>query len=74
VVRSWNEFILAALIYWAMKEGACSEQSARMTAMDAASKNACESLFSWIRVIVLMHSANLPCYFNMLGALGRSSG
>ena len=40
VLRSYNEFALASLIYYAMKEGACSEQSSRMTAMDAASKNA----------------------------------
>jgi len=40
VLRSYNEYQLASLIFFAMKEGACSEQSARMTAMDAASKNA----------------------------------
>ena len=40
VIRSYNEFALASLLYYAMKEGACSEQSSRMTAMDAASKNA----------------------------------
>lgn len=44
VVRSYNEFALASLIYFAMKEGACSEQSSRMTAMDAASKNAGEMI------------------------------
>lgn len=40
VLRSFHEMSLANLIYYAMKEGACSEQSSRMTAMDAASKNA----------------------------------
>lgn len=40
VVRSYNEFTLASLVFFAMKEAQCSEQSARMTAMDAASKNA----------------------------------
>lgn len=40
VLKSYNEFSLASLIMFAMKEGACSEQSSRMTAMDAASKNA----------------------------------
>ena len=40
VTQSYMEYSLASLIYYAMKEGACSEQSARMTAMDAASKNA----------------------------------
>lgn len=40
VMRSFHEISLANLIFFAMKEGACSEQSSRMTAMDAASKNA----------------------------------
>ena len=40
VLRCYHEITLANLIFHAMKEGACSEQSARMTAMDAASKNA----------------------------------
>ncbi|RUS82125.1 hypothetical protein EGW08_010099 [Elysia chlorotica] len=44
VLRCYNEFSLASLIMFAMKEGACSEQSSRMTAMDAASKNAGEMI------------------------------
>jgi len=44
VLRSYNEFALASLIYFTLKEGACSEQSARMTAMDSASKNAGEMI------------------------------
>ena len=40
VVKSYNEFTLASLIFFALKESQCSEQSARMTAMDSASKNA----------------------------------
>ena len=40
VLQCYNEFSLASLIYFALKEGAASEQSSRMTAMDAASKNA----------------------------------
>ncbi|KAH9510219.1 hypothetical protein Btru_043790 [Bulinus truncatus] len=44
VLKSYNEFSLASLILFAMKEGACSEQSSRMTAMDAASKNAGEMI------------------------------
>ncbi|CAG5136253.1 unnamed protein product [Candidula unifasciata] len=44
VLKSYNEFSLASLIMFAMKEGACSEQSSRMTAMDAASKNAGEMI------------------------------
>jgi F-type H+-transporting ATPase subunit gamma len=40
VVKSYLEYSLASLIYYAMKEAACSEQSSRMSAMDNASKNA----------------------------------
>lgn len=42
VLQSYNEFALASLLYYTMKEGAASEQSSRMTAMDSASKNAGE--------------------------------
>lgn len=44
VLLCYNEFSLASLILFAMKEGACSEQSSRMTAMDSASKNAGEMI------------------------------
>merc|ERR1712002_1396998 len=44
VLQCYNEFSLASLVLYAMKEGACSEQSSRMTAMDAASKNAGEMI------------------------------
>lgn len=44
VTQSYLEFSLASLLYHAMKEGTCSEQSARMTAMDNASKNAGEMI------------------------------
>lgn len=40
VLQCYHEMTLANLLYHAMKEGACSEQSSRMTAMDSASKNA----------------------------------
>ena len=40
VLRSYREYSLASLIFYAMKESSCSEQSQRMTAMDAATKNA----------------------------------
>jgi F-type H+-transporting ATPase subunit gamma len=40
VIQSYLEYSLASLIYYCMKEGACSEQSSRMTAMDNSSKNA----------------------------------
>lgn len=44
VLRSYNEFSLASLIFFAMKEGAASEQSSRMSAMDNATKNAGEMI------------------------------
>jgi len=44
VVQSYMEYSLASLIYYAMKEGACSEQSSRMTAMDNSTKNAGEMI------------------------------
>lgn len=44
VLRSYYEYSLAALVFYAMKENACSEQSARMSAMDNASKNAGEMI------------------------------
>ena len=34
------EYSLASLIYYCLKEGATSEQSSRMTAMDNSTKNA----------------------------------
>ncbi len=40
VLRCYQEFALAAQIFYTMKEGLVSELSARMTAMDGASKNA----------------------------------
>lgn len=44
VVQCYQEFSLASMVFYAMKENACSEQSSRMTAMDAASKNAGEMI------------------------------
>merc|ERR1712215_193143 len=44
ILRNYHEFSLANNIFYAMKEQACSEQSARMTAMDNASKNAGEMI------------------------------
>ena len=35
------------MIYYALKEGACSEQSSRMTAMDNSSKNAGNLIFEF---------------------------
>lgn len=44
VLQSYSEFSLVSLLFYSMKEGACSEQSSRMTAMDNASKNAAEMI------------------------------
>lgn len=40
VIQMYNEYQLASLIFFALKESATSEQSSRMTAMEGASKNA----------------------------------
>ena len=40
IMRNYQEFTLASMLFFGMKEQSCSEQSARMTAMDGASKNA----------------------------------
>ncbi|XP_067126621.1 ATP synthase subunit gamma, mitochondrial [Centruroides vittatus] len=44
VLQSYQEFSLASIIFYAMKENSCSEQSSRMTAMDNATKNAGEMI------------------------------
>jgi len=44
VIQSYLEFSMASMFFYAMKEGACSEQSSRMTSMDNASKNAGEMI------------------------------
>eukprot|EP00056_Hartaetosiga_gracilis_P017609 m.7848 g.7848 ORF g.7848 m.7848 type:complete len:294 (+) comp5923_c0_seq1:71-952(+) len=45
-LESYREFNLAASVFYAMVEGQTSEQSARQTAMDSASKNAGEMIDS----------------------------
>lgn len=42
VLQNYQEYNLANIIYYSLKESSTSEQSARMTAMDNASKNACK--------------------------------
>lgn len=44
IMRNYQEFTLASMLFFGMKEQSCSEQSARMTAMDGASKNAGEMI------------------------------
>lgn len=53
VLRCYHEMALANLIYFTLKEGACSEQSSRMTAMDSASKNA--------GINIYIHNNIIPC-------------
>jgi len=43
-LKCYNEFALTNLVFYAMKENACSEQSSRMTSMDNATKNAGEMI------------------------------
>ncbi|KPI94312.1 ATP synthase subunit gamma, mitochondrial [Papilio xuthus] len=43
-LESYAEWTLAALLYYALKQGAASEQSSRMSAMDNATKNANEMI------------------------------
>ncbi|XP_056001020.1 ATP synthase subunit gamma, mitochondrial-like [Ostrea edulis] len=43
-LQAYNEFTLATMVYYGLKEAQCSEQSSRMTAMDSASKNAGEMI------------------------------
>ncbi|XP_044518437.1 ATP synthase subunit gamma, mitochondrial-like [Gracilinanus agilis] len=44
VLQNYQEYNLANIIYYTLKESTTSEQSARMTAMDNASKNASEMI------------------------------
>ncbi|CAH8483709.1 unnamed protein product [Heterobilharzia americana] len=44
ILKHYNEFLLTSLIFSALKEATASEQSARMTAMDSATKNAGEMI------------------------------
>ncbi|XP_048355510.1 ATP synthase subunit gamma, mitochondrial isoform X1 [Sphaerodactylus townsendi] len=44
VLRNYQEYTLANIIFYSLKEATTSEQSARMTAMDNASKNASEMI------------------------------
>lgn len=58
VLRNYQEFALVNIIYYGLKESTTSEQSARMTAMDSASKNACETSF------LLHHHCLYLCLLN----------
>lgn len=52
VLRNYQEFALVNVIYLALRESSTSEQSARMTAMDSASKNACKTLPADFRYLI----------------------
>lgn len=43
-LQSFYEYSLANIVFYGMKESACAEQSARMSAMDSATKNAGEMI------------------------------
>lgn len=61
VLRNYQEFTLANILYYSLKESTTSEQSARMTAMDNASKNACKLLPGFSRAsVVQQESPDLP--------------
>ena len=59
VLQCYHEMTLANMLYHAMKEGACSEQSSRMTAMDSASKNAGGWVGRWCCVCNLNSTVSL---------------
>jgi F-type H+-transporting ATPase subunit gamma len=44
IIRDYLEFSFASLLFYTMKESACSEQSSRMSSMDNATKNAGEMI------------------------------
>lgn len=62
VLLSYHEYSLASLLYYAMKESSCSELSARMTAMDGASKNAgaLQLVSWWYSLLCSMQSSSHP--------------
>ena len=55
LLRTYHQYTLANLVYYAMIEGACSEQSSRMMAMDNASKNAGMFLTSSLLIVFIFH-------------------
>ena len=64
VLQSYREYSLTVLLYYAMKEAACSEQSARMTAMENASKNAGNQ-----NVIYLYHTVSRISLYDLISTL-----
>lgn len=57
VLQNYQEYNLANIIYYSLKESTTSEQSARMTAMDNASKNACTHKQGWGGPVLRVSSA-----------------
>lgn len=68
VLRNYQEFTLANILYYSLKESTTSEQSARMTAMDNASKNACKSTLDFLGFQLLMSLLLLVCRFWFLAS------
>ena len=55
LLRTYHQYTLANLVYYAMIEGACSEQSSRMMAMDNASKNAGMFVTDSLLIVLIFH-------------------
>ena len=74
VVQSYMEYSLASMIYYCMKEGATSEQSSRMSAMDNSSKNAGMNnehykLLIMVLLMMLFFTNVFPCSGEMIDKL-----
>ncbi|GCB65874.1 hypothetical protein scyTo_0014932 [Scyliorhinus torazame] len=57
VLQNHQEFSLGNIVYVSLKESTTSEQSARMTAMDSASKNASEIIEKLTLIFNRTHQA-----------------
>ena len=61
VLQSYLEYSLASKIYYSLKQGATSEQSSRMNAMENSSKNA----GNFLRICVILRKTNISWNFPM---------
>lgn len=68
VLRNYQEFALVNVIYLALRESSTSEQSARMTAMDSASKNACKTLPAGFRYLISLYIGSFFWFYKVLSA------
>lgn len=69
VLRCYHEISLANLLFFSLKEGACSEQSSRMTAMDAASKNAGREGYRHFDTVLQHHCSPLSLTHTRAGEM-----